>query len=665
MKSYRSLTDAEISHLIANRCSAESWSAITVAEAFDPNRVYEVSFRGQVQLGENDGTLLLDGLYQPCGIYQATLQDCEIGDQVRICRISSGITRYRIEDQAVLEDLALLKAEPDATFGQGVEVQVLNEAGGRTVFLFNDLNAQIAYMQALFRHDESFQRQLLQLIQQHIAQHRPTQGVVEQGAHIQQCGTLLNVQVGAGARLNGVAKLVNGTVLSCPEHPTYIGADVIASNFIIAEGAEVKDGAMLDKVYVGQAARVGKQFSAENSVLFANSEAFHSEVCSIFAGPYTVTHHRSTLLIAGLFSFFNAGSGTNQSNHMYKLGPLHQGIFERGSKTGSFAYTLFECHIPAFSVVIGKHLANIDIPLLPFSYITQEEGGSMLRPAINLFAVGTIRDGVKWPSRDRRQAGQKRDLIVFDVFSPYTVEKMRRGRDLLKKLYDDTPREKEYIHYGGLQMSRLLLAKGAKYYGLAIDRYLVNKLLVASESALRQAKNWSTVLRTLAAKSDLQAAEEWMDLSGLLTRKARIQALMTRVGSGQVTSIAELLHAMQTIWSSYAQDEWDYVCYAFAHEYGVSPDQLSIQDFSTALDRWQNATNSLNALLQDNAAKEFAPFSQIGYGLDWGETEKALDFKAVRGTKETHPVIKQIEEEKQHLEEKTKYYRDLLNRFQP
>jgi len=69
---------------------------------------------------------------------------------------------------------------------------------------------------------------------------------------------------------------------------------------------------ILDGCFVGQSVKLGKQYSAENSAFFANCEGFHGEACSIFAGPYTVTHHKSTLLIAGLFSFFNAGSGTTK-----------------------------------------------------------------------------------------------------------------------------------------------------------------------------------------------------------------------------------------------------------------------------------------------------------------------------------------------------------------
>ena len=97
-----------------------------------------------------------------------------------------------------------------------------------------------------------------------------------------------------------------------------------------------------------------------------------------------------SILIACLFSFYNAGSGTNQSNHMYKLGPVHQGILERGCKTGSFSYLLLESHIAAFSVVIGKHMTNIDLPYFPFSYISEENSKTTVFPGKNLFSIGIL-----------------------------------------------------------------------------------------------------------------------------------------------------------------------------------------------------------------------------------------------------------------------------------
>ena len=49
----------------------------------------------------------------------------------------------------------------------------------------------------------------------------------------------------------------------------------------------------------------------------------------------------------------NAGSGSNQSNHMYKLGPIHQGTLERGAKTTSDSYILWPARVGAFSLVMG------------------------------------------------------------------------------------------------------------------------------------------------------------------------------------------------------------------------------------------------------------------------------------------------------------------------
>ncbi len=54
---------------------------------------------------------------------------------------------------------------------------------------------------------------------------------------------------------------------------------------------------------------------------------------------------------------------------MYKLGPIHQGVVERGSKTGSFAYLLWPGKIGAYSMVMGKNMASFDTSDFPFSFI--------------------------------------------------------------------------------------------------------------------------------------------------------------------------------------------------------------------------------------------------------------------------------------------------------
>ena len=150
----------------------------------------------------------------------------------------------------------------------------------------------------------------------------------------------------------------------------------MAENFIISSNTSVDNACIISNCFIGQGCLLDKHYSAEHSLFFANSQGFNGEACSIFAGPYTVTHHKSTLLIAGMFSFMNAGSGSNQSNHMYKLGPIHQGILERGAKTTSNSYILWPSKVGAFTLVSGRHYKNVDSSSLPFSYLIESKDDS-------------------------------------------------------------------------------------------------------------------------------------------------------------------------------------------------------------------------------------------------------------------------------------------------
>ena len=323
----------------------------------------------------------------------------------------------------VISNTGSLAVNEESTFGNGTEIEVLNEAGGRELPIFDRLSSQTGYLTVLYRHDKVFTGKMLELIREYSKSKRANRGLIQTGARIQNSLIIRNVWIGSCATITGASLLDEGTIMSSMEAPVFIGIGVVAKKFIILSGSSVDSGAILDKCFVGQGVKMGKQYSAESSAFFANCEAFHGEACGLFAGPYTVTHHKSTLMIASLVSFFNAGSGTNQSNHMYKLGPLHQGILERGSKTGSFSYLLLPCHIGAYTVVMGKHYANFDSSDFPFSYISEEKGKSELTPAMNLFTVGTRRDVDKWPARDRRKDPDKLDLIHFDLFNPYIVGK--------------------------------------------------------------------------------------------------------------------------------------------------------------------------------------------------------------------------------------------------
>jgi len=377
---FRQLYSEEIARLTEQGCSCTDWSKVEVAEGFDPVKVKTTHFCGNIKLGIFEKEVsFFGGVRKPAGISNATIHNCTIGNNVYINQVRNYIANYTIEDDVVIDNIDMLAVEGESSFGNGTEVAVVNESGGREIPIYDNLSAHTAYIIAFYRHLPEVIEKLRKMIADYTTSVTSSMGLVAKGAQLINCRIIKNLKVGPLSIIEGVNRLENGSINSCPDDPVYIGPGVFAEDFICCSGSKVTDGTIIIKCFVGQGTELAKQYSAENSVFFANCGGFHGEACAIFAGPYTVTHHKSTLLIAGLFSFLNAGSGTNQSNHMYKLGPVHQGVVERGSKTASDSYMLWPAKVGAFTVVMGRHYRNSDTSDLPFSYLIEHEDESNKR----------------------------------------------------------------------------------------------------------------------------------------------------------------------------------------------------------------------------------------------------------------------------------------------
>ena len=641
MSTHRKLTDAEIQALEGNGCTAVDWAQVEVGDGFDPTRVRDAEFAGPVKVGSLSGTVsAAGGAALPAGILQASLANCDVGDDVRICRIGGHIANYIIESGAHVTDVGTLATEPGATFGNGVEAECVNEGGGREVLLFDELSSQFAYLMAMHRHNPALIDRLKGIAAAHVEKVRSDMGRIGAGATVAHVGEIIDVNIGPAARVVGPSRLHNGTILSEAGAPTEVGSGVVAQDFIIAEGATVDDGVILHASFVGQGVKMGKQYSAENSLFFANAEGFHGEACSIFAGPYTVTHHKSTLLIAGIYSFYNAGSGTNASNHMYKLGPVHQGILQRGSKNGSFSYLLWPTVVAPFSVVIGKHMTSFDAGDLPFSYITEEEGDSVVTPAMNMVTVGTIRDGEKWPARDRRQATHKRDKIRFEVYSPYTVGKMLRGEQVLTELYEKTARDVEQVRHKGAIIRRLMLRRGARNYRDGIDMYLREKILARAAEA--RGKGGDALQKALVDAGEYSA--EWADVSGLLVAVGRLEAILADVAGGRIADAAAFAEAMAGAADEYDDDEWAWVRRTYAARAGKSVDDLTDADLDEMEKAWAKSQATFIKKVLADAEKEFDDVARFGYGADGDDAAKDGDFEEVRGNFDGNSFAKGMRE---------------------
>jgi len=658
---YRHLTNKEINTLLTQNCSSGNWGNISVKEGFVPENIRNARFEGTIKLGIYNGkTELEENASVTCGIFNSNICNCEIADNVYISDVKN-LSNYIIEPDVAISNVGTLATNKETSFGNGTEIEVLNEGGGRELPIFDRLSSQVAYLTVLYRHDKDFTAKLLELIKNYCGSKRSNRGVIQTGARILDSTVVRNVYIGSYTTVAGASFLDEGTIQSCKEAPVNIGEGVVAKKFIILSGSRVDGGALLEKCFVGQGVKIGKQYSAENSVFFANCEAFHGEACSLFAGPYSVTHHKSTLLIASLVSFFNAGSGTNQSNHMYKLGPVHQGILERGSKTGSFSYLLQPCHIGAYSVVMGKHYTNFDSSDLPFSYISEEKGKSELTPAMNLFTVGTRRDIDKWPARDRRKDPDKLDLIHFDLFSPYIIGKIINGINILNELAETTDKKQDYVNYKGMNIHRLLLKTTRKYYEMAIKLYIGQEVVKRIWSL---DKNSSLPdLRNMLTAQGTDGTGKWVDICGLFSPAGKIDELVDLVKTRKIKSIDELHESIASIYYNYNEHAWIWCSSLISQQTGDNPENAPVDTLIQIITDWKTNAIKLNNMILKDGEKEFDQGSKIGFGIDGYVDTREKDFQAVRGVYENNKFVISLQKESKETEEIADRLIAILNSF--
>lgn len=598
------MTPNEIESLKGQMCSAADWSTIEVAQDFSPEHVRYARFSGNIRLGSfRKEFSLAGGMCKHSGIYYATLHNVTVGDDCCIENVKNYIANYTIGSGTFIENVDIILADGVSTFGNGVEVSVLNETGGCEVMIYDRLSAQLAYIMAFYRHRPSLLSKLRRMIDRYVDSVKSSVGTIGKDVVIADAGYIKNVRVGDCCKIEGAARLKNGSINSNSRAPVHIGVGVIGDDFIISSGSSVEDGVTFSRCFIGQACKLGHNYSASDSLFFSNCHGENGEACAIFAGPFTVTHHKSTLLIAGMFSFMNAGSGSNQSNHLYKLGPIHHGVMERGSKTASDSYILWPAKVGAFSLVMGRHVCHQDTTDLPFSYLIEQQSTSYIMPGANLKSVGTIRDAKKWPSRDKRKGPDKLDCINFNLLSPYTVRKMLNAVNILKELRRVSGDTSDYYAYQSGRIKSSSLANGLKYYGYAIDKFFGNSLITRIMNA-----EFSTLdeLRDAFVPRSEYGDGEWMDLAGMIAPCKAVDDILADVESGKTAELDVFNRRIAALHDEYYHYEWRWACKAMEEYYGLRLAESSASELSKLICRWRESVVTLDRLLYEDARKEFS-----------------------------------------------------------
>ena len=594
MNDYRPLTSEEIEVLKSNDCWAEDWTSVNVAEDFKPNFMHRVMLYGEVNIGAfNKNVEVSQGFVKHAGINNATLRNVTIGDDCLIENVGNFINNYTIGDDCYISNISTMETTEGATYGEGNLVSVLNEVGEGNVILFSDLNSQLAAFMVKHFSDKDLKEKIRQLIKTDIDNKMPERGQIGNNVKIVNTKEITNCIINDFCEVNGSARLSDCTLLGSAHGNVYVGTGVIAENSIIAEGASVINSVKIQDCYVGEACQLSNGFTASTSIFFANSYMSNGEACAAFCGPFTASHHKSSLLIGGMFSFYNAGSATNFSNHAYKMGPMHWGILERGSKTASGAYLLMPATLGSFSVCFGKLMHHPNTRNLPFAYLIADGDKMFLIPGRNITTVGLYRDIKKWPKRDLRAQENRKSIVNFDWLSPFSVGEILKGKKILESLREVTGDNVSQYLYHEYIIPASSLHKGIKYYDIALRIYM--------GAVLKRVLKRDPSITPPATQTGIG---DWDDLSGLLLPVSEEERIVNDLQDGTIDSIQQLIERFEEIDANYRQYQWAWTYKMVCDYYGIS--EITLEDANRIHEDYIKARRSWIAEIKKDAEKEYA-----------------------------------------------------------
>lgn len=589
MDEYRLLTNEEINILEENGCTAEDWTSINVADDFQPTYIKNVNFYGEIFMGVFEKNIeVSNGFVRHSGIRNATLRNAYIGDNCLIENIGNYINNYAIGEECCICNVCTMETTAEATYGEGNTISVLNEAGNGNVILFSGLTSNLAALMIRNAADKEFTAAIRGIVRDDIERRAREKSTVGNNVKIVNTAEITNTHISDNCEINGASRISDCTLASGLEDNVFIGSGVICENSIVTDGSAVLNGANITNCFVGEACQITNGFTAESSLFFANCYMSNGEACAAFCGPFSASHHKSTLLIGCMLSFYNAGSATNFSNHAYKMGPIHYGCLERGTKTASGSHLLLPANIGAFSVCLGKITNHPDTRNLPFSYIISDGRETFVVPGINITTVGLYRDIRKWPRRDVRIQSSRKSLINHDWLSPLTINEIIAGKKTLEQMRESQGEDTAFYTCGGCKISRNSLERGIRLYGMAI------KLFAGDVAAGYD----------LTAEGRDCGTGEWGDLAGMLLPEQEERNIVNAISNGYLRSTADIDMFMKNVNERYGEYIITFTRNIIASQLGT--DDLTESGIEQIIQQGRAAKEAWISEIRKDAEKEYS-----------------------------------------------------------
>ncbi|MCX7023684.1 MAG: DUF4954 family protein [Spirochaetes bacterium] len=604
LESYRPLDAGEIETLVLNANSCTDWARLLVRDPFDATLVRDCEFSGLVRIGTLSRTVIEHhDLTVPAGLSHSRIVSCDIGDGCAI-HDCSYIAHYLIGDECVLIGNNEIHATNHAKFGNGIVMEgesedvrvwidVMNEAGGRSILPFDGMICADAYLWAKRRGNPRLLERFREMTQSAFDLRRGRYGEIGDCCVIKHNRIIKDVRIGPCAYVKGANKLKNLTINSSETERTQIGEGVELVNGIIGYGCRVFYGCKAVRFVIGNNTALKYGARLIHSVLGDNSSVSCCEMLNNLVFPAHEQHHNTSFLIAALVRGQSnmAAGATVGSNHNSRSndGEIDAG---RGFWPGLSTSLKHSSRFASYALLAkGDYPHELDLPL-PFCLVNDDRSNDRLEllPAYwwlyNMYAL--MRNESKFAARDMRLT--RVQAMEFSPFAPDTAEEMFRaialleewagraaarangtaipadrdalrkiGADLLSSAEADVDRVEvlaENVENSGRPVVVLKAGKAWKAYRRMIRFYAVRALVSYLEDTPDAAAG------RLADLFRDERITKWENLGGFVTPRFRVDELERRITDGEVSSWKEVHACYDAMVADYPADraEHAYAC---------------------------------------------------------------------------------------------------------
>jgi hypothetical protein len=428
-KGFEAASSDQIGILEAGSNVCADWSRIYLRTGMDVTRLRGNLFQGEVYIGD-PGT---EGSMYHCTIENACIEDSAILYQ-------STIRNYIIRSNTRISQCVEVVCSGETAFGNGVEIPLAIETGGREVLTFAEINVGTAEVIAGSRADLeliSAYNEAVQIYARHAAS---KQGLISNNACLLNT-VVRDSYIGSHANIDNACLIKNSTILSNAEEVTEVSHGAFVTDSIIQWGAEATSHAIVDSSVLCEHSHAERHSKVTQSIVGPNTGVAEGEVTASLLGPFVGFHHQS-LLIAALWpeGKGNVAHGANiGSNHPSRAPDQEirpgEGLFigldthvKFPSDFTKAPYTILAAGVLALAQRVEFPFSLINIPSASYEGISP--AFMEIRPgwvlSDNIFMLK--RNEGKYKKRNKA----RRSEFIFEVFRPDTVDLMIEARARLK-----------------------------------------------------------------------------------------------------------------------------------------------------------------------------------------------------------------------------------------